>query len=279
MHVLIMGSGGVGGFVGSRLVETGQERHLRRPRPPPPRHPRPRPLHAQRNRNPPNPPRQRRRTPGRSQRPTRPHHLRRQVLRHPPRRPTPPPSPKRPNRRPHPPKRHRQRPHPVIHPRRKARHRRRHLAHRPHRPNPASSNIRTPMVRAAIGEPAGAITDRVQTIAHALRAAGIQTEVTNDINHVLWNKLVLLSVLGPVSAACQLPLGPILATRGMLDLFRTMFERIHRRRPIPGHRPPRLHHRPTSSTSLNPSHPTTPPPSRSTSPTNAASNSTTPPAQ
>ena len=80
------------------------------------------------------------------------------------------------------------------------------------------------MVRAAIGEPAGAISDRVQTIAQALRACGIQTEVSDDIDYVLWNKLVLLSVLGPVTAACQLPLGPILATQGMLDLFRTMFD-------------------------------------------------------
>ena len=78
-------------------------------------------------------------------------------------------------------------------------------------------------VRAAIGEPAGAISNRVQTIAQALRAAGFEIEVTDDINHVLWNKLVLLAVLGPVTAACQLPLGPILATRGMLNLFRTMF--------------------------------------------------------
>ena len=78
-------------------------------------------------------------------------------------------------------------------------------------------------VRAAIGEPTGGISERVQTIAQALRAGGIETEVTDDINHVLWNKLVLLSVLGPVTAACQLPLGPILATQGMLHLFRTMF--------------------------------------------------------
>ena len=78
-------------------------------------------------------------------------------------------------------------------------------------------------VRAAIGEPAGGITNRVQTIAQALRAAGIETEASGDIHHILWNKLVLLAVLGPVTAACQLPLGPILATEGMLDLFRTMF--------------------------------------------------------
>ena len=79
-------------------------------------------------------------------------------------------------------------------------------------------------VRAAIGEPAGGISDRVQTIAQALRGCGIDTEVSDDIDYVLWNKLVLLSVLGPVSAACQLPLGPILATEGMLDLFRAMFD-------------------------------------------------------
>lgn len=78
-------------------------------------------------------------------------------------------------------------------------------------------------VRAAIGEPAGGISERVQTIGQALRVAGIETEVSDDIDYVLWNKLVLLSVLGPVTAACQLPLGPILATEGVLDLFRTMF--------------------------------------------------------
>ena len=78
-------------------------------------------------------------------------------------------------------------------------------------------------VRAAIGEPTGGISHRVQAIAQALRAAGFEIEVSDDINHVLWNKLVLLAVLGPVTATCQLPLGPILATEGMLDLFRTMF--------------------------------------------------------
>ena len=108
--------------------------------------------------------------------------------------------------------------------------------------------------------PPARISNRVQAIAHALRACGIQTEVSDDIDYVLWNKLVLLSVLGAISAACQLPLGPILATEGMLDLFRTMFDeavavarsqgiappRLHQRRP---HRPPsippaRQHHLP-----------------------------------
>ena len=64
------------------------------------------------------------------------------------------------------------------------------------------------MVRAAIGEPGGGISDRVETIAAALRACGIQTEVSDDINYVLWNKLVLLSVLGAISAACQAPPRP-----------------------------------------------------------------------
>ena len=133
------------------------------------------------------------------------------------------------------------------------------------------------MVRAAIGEPAGAISDRVQTIAHALRACGIQTEVSDDIDYVLWNKLVLLSVLGPVTAACQLPLGPILATQGMLDLFRTMFDEAIAVARSQGIALPDSTST-TSSPSFSPSHPTTPPPSRSTSPTNAASNSTTSPA-
>ena len=80
------------------------------------------------------------------------------------------------------------------------------------------------LVRAAIGEPDGRISDRVETIAEALRASGIETEVSDDINHVLWNKIVLLAVHGGMSAACQLPVGALFATEGMLDVYRMMFD-------------------------------------------------------
>ena len=80
------------------------------------------------------------------------------------------------------------------------------------------------LVRAAIGEPAGGMSDRVETIAAALRACGIETEVSDDINRILWSKIVLLSVHGGMSAACQLPLGDILSTEGMEDVYRRMFD-------------------------------------------------------
>lgn len=79
------------------------------------------------------------------------------------------------------------------------------------------------LVRAAIGEPAGGISDRVETIAEALRGCGIETEVSDDITRILWSKIVLLSVHGGMSAACQLPLGDILSTEGMEDVYRKMF--------------------------------------------------------
>ena len=79
------------------------------------------------------------------------------------------------------------------------------------------------LVRAAIGEPAGGISDRVETIAEALRGCGIETEVSDDITRILWSKIVLLSVHGGMSAACQLPLGDILSTEGMEDVYRMMF--------------------------------------------------------
>ncbi|MCY4112195.1 MAG: 2-dehydropantoate 2-reductase [Chloroflexi bacterium] len=79
------------------------------------------------------------------------------------------------------------------------------------------------LVRAAIGEPGGGISDRVETIAEALRGCGIETEVSDDITRILWSKIVLLSVHGGMSAACQLPLGDILSTEGMEDVYRKMF--------------------------------------------------------
>ncbi|MCY4114163.1 MAG: 2-dehydropantoate 2-reductase [Chloroflexi bacterium] len=79
------------------------------------------------------------------------------------------------------------------------------------------------LVRAAIGEPGGGISDRVESIAEALRGCGIETEVSDDITRILWSKIVLLSVHGGMSAACQLPLGDILSTEGMEDVYRMMF--------------------------------------------------------
>lgn len=80
------------------------------------------------------------------------------------------------------------------------------------------------LVRAAIGEPAGGLSDRVEAIAEALRGCGIETEVSDDITRILWSKIVLLSVHGGMSAACQLPLGDILSTEGMEDVYRLMFD-------------------------------------------------------
>lgn len=79
------------------------------------------------------------------------------------------------------------------------------------------------LVRAAIGEPAGGLSERVEAIAEALRGCGIETEVSDDITRILWSKIVLLSVHGGMSAACQLPLGDILSTEGMDDVYRMMF--------------------------------------------------------
>ena len=79
------------------------------------------------------------------------------------------------------------------------------------------------LVRAAIGEPGGGVSDRVEAIAEALRGCGIETEVSDDITRILWSKIVLLSVHGGMSAACQLPLGDILSTDGMEDVYRMMF--------------------------------------------------------
>lgn len=80
------------------------------------------------------------------------------------------------------------------------------------------------LVRAAIGEPGGGVSERVETIAEALRGCGIETEVSDDITRILWSKIVLLSVHGGMSAACQLPLGDILSTEGMEDVYRKMFD-------------------------------------------------------
>jgi 2-dehydropantoate 2-reductase len=76
--------------------------------------------------------------------------------------------------------------------------------------------------RATLGELAGAVTPRVRAVAAALQEAGVDATVTTDIRLALWEKFAPLAAHASITSACQLPVGPIRDTAEGAALYRAM---------------------------------------------------------
>jgi len=66
--------------------------------------------------------------------------------------------------------------------------------------------------KVVFGELSGTLTERVQRIADAFRQSGIPHEVTPDIRRVLWDKFLLITGIGGVTALARSGIGPLLAS-------------------------------------------------------------------
>jgi 2-dehydropantoate 2-reductase len=73
--------------------------------------------------------------------------------------------------------------------------------------------------RVTLGELDGSRTPRLQAIADAFRSAGVETVVSDDIRRVTWEKFVFLSALSGLTALTRKPIGEVRAnpaTRSLL---------------------------------------------------------------
>jgi 2-dehydropantoate 2-reductase len=73
--------------------------------------------------------------------------------------------------------------------------------------------------RVTLGELDGSRTPCLQTIADAFRSAGVETVVSDDIRRVTWEKFVFLSALSGLTALTRKPIGEVRAnpaTRSLL---------------------------------------------------------------
>lgn len=64
------------------------------------------------------------------------------------------------------------------------------------------------------------LTSASQAVAQALIAAGVPTEVSNNVRGALWAKLILNCAYNAVSAIAQLPYGRAVAGEGVKDVMR-----------------------------------------------------------
>lgn len=77
-----------------------------------------------------------------------------------------------------------------------------------------------PLARLVFGEADGAESTRTRALLGLLQNAGIEAEITADIQRAKWEKFVMLSAMSAVTALTRLPLGPVLADPHCAELFR-----------------------------------------------------------
>jgi len=75
------------------------------------------------------------------------------------------------------------------------------------------------MAKLTVGEPAGGISPRVTAIAEAARKAGIDVIASGDITKAIWDKFVFLATFSGVTTLTRLARGPIFADPDMKRLF------------------------------------------------------------
>lgn len=75
-----------------------------------------------------------------------------------------------------------------------------------------------------LGEMNGPITPRVRTIEAVLQRAGVRVTVTDDIRRALWEKFVFICAAGGMTAMTRVPLGEVMANSESRQMFRGLME-------------------------------------------------------
>jgi 2-dehydropantoate 2-reductase len=79
------------------------------------------------------------------------------------------------------------------------------------------------MARFILGELDGRRSERVEAFADALRTAGLEHTVSDDVRRDIWQKMIFLSTFSGVTALIRLPIGPIRSDPDTLALMRSCF--------------------------------------------------------
>jgi 2-dehydropantoate 2-reductase len=83
-----------------------------------------------------------------------------------------------------------------------------------------------PRVLVKIGERSGGSTPRTESLRDSLLRAGIETELSEDIQLEAWEKFVIVSVTLGLAALTRLPLGPLFACAATAALARGLMQEV-----------------------------------------------------
>ena len=91
---------------------------------------------------------------------------------------------------------------------------------------PGVVNRFSPFAAVSIGEPKGGASERVRAVERVLRDAGIDVTATEDIERALWEKFMLLAPLASLTSATNLPSGKVRSAPEGKRLYLTMMREV-----------------------------------------------------
>jgi 2-dehydropantoate 2-reductase len=80
------------------------------------------------------------------------------------------------------------------------------------------------ILRVILGERRGDASPRIEALARALRGAGVEAAVSDDVEAASWEKLVFIAAFGGVGAVTRAPVGVVRAIPETRSLLRTAME-------------------------------------------------------
>ncbi|TAK20812.1 MAG: 2-dehydropantoate 2-reductase [Chloroflexota bacterium] len=80
--------------------------------------------------------------------------------------------------------------------------------------------------RIAFGDPAGGHSDRAQRAVDTMVATGIEAELSLNARQVIWDKFVLVAPHATVSALCQTPIGVTRETPEAMALYHALVQEV-----------------------------------------------------
>jgi 2-dehydropantoate 2-reductase len=79
-----------------------------------------------------------------------------------------------------------------------------------------------PIRRIELGEPSGEVTPRLESVAAALRDAGVEVRVTTDVRRAVWEKFIRLAPGATLATACRATIGQVRSTPEGAALYRAL---------------------------------------------------------
>jgi 2-dehydropantoate 2-reductase len=83
-----------------------------------------------------------------------------------------------------------------------------------------------PYCRLTFGEQTGVVTPRVEAIAAACTAVGLEATISADARLAVWQKFIALAPHATITSLCEAPIGPICATTEGMALYRTLISEV-----------------------------------------------------
>ncbi|MFN8522864.1 MAG: 2-dehydropantoate 2-reductase [Chloroflexota bacterium] len=77
----------------------------------------------------------------------------------------------------------------------------------------------SPFCQVVLGEPKGGLSARAEKIAAALRNVGVDATATDDVQRALWEKFIMLAPLASMTSACNLMSGQVRSADPGRDLY------------------------------------------------------------